>query len=62
MTNTPGYATCSICGKGLLLPVTLGAGDDRDVSYRCTDYECGVRFDKHGYEQYDEEKQDWVRI
>ncbi|MGA1848838.1 MAG: hypothetical protein ACMUHB_05805 [Thermoplasmatota archaeon] len=45
-----------------MLPVTLGSGEDRDVTYRCTNPDCGVRFDKHGYERYDEHKQDWVRI
>jgi len=62
MSETIGYITCPICGKGRLLPVTLGAGEDRDVSYRCTEPKCGVRFDKHGFERYSEEKQDWVRL
>ncbi len=62
MDRNSGYLTCSICGKGHMLPVTLGSGEDRDVTYRCTNPDCGIRFDKHGYERYDEQKQDWVRI
>ncbi|MEA3558016.1 MAG: hypothetical protein U9R75_02060 [Candidatus Thermoplasmatota archaeon] len=59
--NTP-YTRCPICGKGFLLPVTIGAGEDRNVSYRCTEPECGIRFDKHGYEHFDEKEQEWVRL
>ncbi len=62
MTQNPGYVQCPICEDGTLIPVTIGAGEDRDVSYRCTKPECGVRFDKHGYERYDEGKQNWVRL
>lgn len=62
MIENSSYVTCPICGKGLLIPVTLGAGEDKDIGYRCTGPECGVRFDKHGYERYSEEKQDWVRL
>ena len=62
VSQTNGYVTCPICNKGLLLPIIIGAGEDRDVKYRCTDPACGIRFDKHGYERYNEEKQEWVRL
>ena len=56
------YPICPVCGKGHLLPVVLGGGGEKDVIYRCTFPECGVRFDKHGYERFDEEKQEFVRL
>jgi hypothetical protein len=62
MTQDHGYVQCPICRKGFLIPVTIGSGEDRDVTYRCTDPSCGVRFDKHGYERYSENDQDWIRI
>lgn len=62
MTGNLGYIKCPICGKGFLIPVTIGSGEDRDVSYRCTEPTCGIRFDKHGYERYNEDTQDWDRL
>jgi len=62
MDPNTGYLICPICEAGRMLPVTIGSGEDRDVTYRCTNPKCGIRFDKHGYERYDEHKQDWVRI
>ncbi|MDG6226017.1 MAG: hypothetical protein QCI82_10970 [Candidatus Thermoplasmatota archaeon] len=62
MTERTMYPSCPICGSGILLPVILGGGGEKDVKYRCTNPNCGVRFDKHGYERYDREKQDFVRI
>jgi hypothetical protein len=61
MTDSSGYVTCPICGKGKLLPVMIGAGEDRDVKYRCTEPTCGVRFDKHGFERFNESIQEWER-
>lgn len=61
MTEGHGYITCPVCGKGKLLPVMIGAGEDRDVKYRCTEPSCGVRFDKHGYERFNEKVQEWER-
>ncbi|MBN1390166.1 MAG: hypothetical protein JXA22_05945 [Candidatus Thermoplasmatota archaeon] len=62
MNDVSGYVICPVCKKGRLLPVTLGAGEERDVAYRCTEPMCGVRFDKHGFERYSEERQKWVRM
>jgi transposase-like protein len=62
MSDSVGYPRCPICNSGYLLPVVLGGGGEKDVKYRCTDPECGVRFDKHGFERYDTEKQDFVRM
>lgn len=62
MTDSSGYVTCPVCDKGRLIPVMIGAGEDRDVKYRCTDPSCGVRFDKHGYERYNEKVQEWERV
>lgn len=53
---------CGVCGKGDLIPVHLGKGGDRAIRYRCTNKDCNIRFDEHGYERYDENKQDWVRL
>ena len=55
------YPKCGICGKGILLPVNMGKEGDRNIIYRCTNKECNMRFDEHGYEIYDEDAQDWVR-
>ncbi len=62
MSEGQGYITCPVCGKGKMLPVMIGAGEDRDVVYRCTDPGCGVRFDKHGYERFNEKVQEWERV
>ena len=55
------HTLCRLCKEGLLIPVNLGKGPDRSLKYRCTNPECGARFDEHGYEVYNEEKQDWER-
>jgi len=55
------YPRCGLCGKGYLIPVDLGDEDTNYVKYRCTNPECNARFDLHGYELYNEEKQSWVR-
>ena len=55
------HAQCGLCNKGLLIPVNLGKGPDRSLKYRCNNPECNARFDEHGYETYNEEKQDWER-
>lgn len=60
--ETSSYVDCPICGRGKLIPVMVGAGEERDVKYRCTEPTCGVRFDKHGYEKFDEGSQSWVRM
>lgn len=62
MSEQSMYPRCPICDSGILLPIILGGGGEKDVKYRCTNPECGVRFDKHGYERYDNDKQDFVRI
>ena len=62
MPQSAYYATCPICGKGLLLPVMVGAGEDKDVKYRCIEPSCGIRFDKHGFERFNEQKQEWERL
>jgi hypothetical protein len=62
MSEAMGYVTCPVCNKGKLLPVMIGAGEDRDVKYRCTSPKCGVRFDKHGYERFNVEVQEWERV
>ena len=64
MTGGEGsYPICGVCGKGRLIPVAmLETQEGRLVRYRCTNPECNVRFDQHGYERYDPEKQDWVRL
>lgn len=56
------YPSCGICKKGTLLPVNMGREGERCIIYRCTDHECNVRFDEHGYERYDDNLQDWVRL
>lgn len=53
---------CSLCKKGLLVPVHLGKGSERLVVYRCTNHRCNARFDEHGYEVYDPNKQEWDKI
>jgi len=60
--STNYYPICPVCTKGLLVPVVIGAGEDKDVRYRCTEPSCGVRFDKHGYERFDEGCQEWKRL
>ena len=62
MTDSSGYVDCPICGKGKLIPVNIGSGEDRDVKYRCTEPSCGVRFDKHGYERFSASSQEWERV
>lgn len=62
MNQATYYPVCPICGKGFLIPVMIGSGEDKDVKYRCIEPTCGVRFDKHGYEQFDEKSQEWKRI
>ncbi len=54
--------TCSLCGKGALVPVNLGKNLERFVIYRCTNHECNARFDEHGYELYDMDKQVWKKL
>jgi hypothetical protein len=56
------YPRCSKCGEGVLLPVNLGKGGERTIKYRCTNLRCNARFDEHGYEIFDPEKQIWVRL
>lgn len=55
------YPKCGVCEKGTLIPVNLGTGGERIIMYRCTNAQCNVRFDEHGYETYDEENNEWVR-
>lgn len=55
------YPRCGICGNGFLLPVNMGKEGDRGIKYRCTNPECNVRFDEHGYERYDAEEHEWQR-
>jgi hypothetical protein len=62
MSESVSYPKCPVCDSGYLLPVILGGGGEKDVKYRCTNPNCGVRFDKHGYEKYDPVKQDFVRM
>ncbi len=62
MSDSVFYPRCPLCNKGTMIPVEIGAGLEKDVKYRCTDPKCGVRFDKHGYEKYDLERQDWIRL
>ena len=62
MSDGCSYPMCQVCNKGFLLPVEMGSGDDNEVRYRCTNPECGVRFDRHGYERYDNSTQEWIRV
>lgn len=62
MNEGAGYVLCPVCGKGRLIPVMIGAGEDHDVKYRCTEPSCGLRFDKHGYEHFNEDSQEWERL
>ena len=55
------YSRCGICDKGLLLPVNLGQGGEKGITYRCTNRTCNAKFDEHGYELFDPESQMWVR-
>ena len=52
---------CSLCNKGLLIPVNLGKSTDRSVKYRCTNSECNARFDEHGYELYNPKNHEWEK-
>jgi len=62
MSDSVPYPKCPLCNVGYLRPVVLGGGGEKDVKYRCTNPNCGVRFDKHGYERYDVDRQDFVRM
>ena len=53
---------CSLCGKGVLIPVNLGRGPERFVIYRCTNHQCNARFDEHGYEIYNSKEQVWKKL
>ena len=53
---------CSLCQKGVLMPVNLGKGPERFVVYRCSNHRCNARFDEHGYEVYDTQKQSWEKL
>ena len=55
------YPKCGMCnGEGTLLPVKLSQDGDSVIVYRCTNPDCNVKFDKHGYSRYDTETQTWV--
>ena len=56
------YPKCGVCNRGYLIPVDMGDEEKSYIKYRCTNPQCNVRFDLHGYERYDEEQQVWVRI
>lgn len=62
MSTTGGYPPCGLCGKGLLVPVHMGKGPDRPLTYRCTNPACLTRFDEHGYETFDAESETWKRV
>lgn len=65
MTNNQGdgmYPKCGRCQEGYLIPVDLGKGNEKGVTYRCTNIKCNVRFDEHGYSVFDENTQTWERI
>jgi len=62
MPDHPFYPICPICNKGYLMPVEIGSGPEKNVKYRCNHPDCGMRFDKHGYERYDRERQEWIRL
>jgi hypothetical protein len=53
---------CLLCNKGLLIPVSLGKANERYVVYRCTNPRCNARFDEHGYELYNSERQEWDKL
>ncbi len=61
MENTS-PTVCGVCGKGTLIVVNLGKGPERILRYRCSNPDCNVRFDEHGYERYNMEAQDWERL
>jgi hypothetical protein len=42
--------------------VNLGKGPERFLVYRCSNHECNARFDEHGYELYDSDKQAWEKL
>ena len=56
------YPKCDRCKQGFLVPVDLGKGNEKGVTYRCTNLQCNVKFDEHGYSLFDPNTQTWERI
>lgn len=54
------YPKCGLCEKGTLLPVNMGNEGERSIMYRCTNKDCNVCFNEHGYRLYDEGTHEWV--